>query len=627
MSVSAQPVVAPGLIEDHAVIGNTCSAALVHRDGAITWLCLPRFDSSALFASLLGTDDHGLWRIAPADAAEPPVRRYEGAGAVLVTDWHTATGTARVVDFMPTPAPGPGNAPAPQVIRIVEGLTGTVAMRSLARLRPGYGTTSLPLIRDVDDAGTRRIAVGSAPEVYWLDATAPVTVHQGDVRAEFTIEAGQQVVFALTHHAPGGPVPPVPDGPAALRAARAYWRTWTARCTYYGPDRPAVLRAATTLKLLCHHEGGIVAAPTTSLPEEIGGQRNWDYRYVWPRDSALSATALTRLGHLDEALAWRQWLTRTIATAGGAQRMQVIYALSGEKDLTERTLAHLPGYQASAPVRIGNGAAGQLQLDVFGEITDALWTMEQAGAAPDPAADLLLLDLTRQVEQRWRHRDEGIWEIRGPRRHFTHSKVMAWVAVDRTLRILERRPVVDTVLLANLHQLADQIHADVCANGYDPESNTFTQSYGSPDLDAALLLIPRVGFLPPDDKRVIGTVEAIQRHLTTPDGLIRRYVTREADNVDGLAGHEGAFLACSFWLADALHLIGRPAEAHDLTGRLLALRSDLGLLAEEYDPAEKRQLGNYPQGFSAWSLADSLHLMAAPLPLSEHRRADDALRV
>ncbi|MEU9074391.1 glycoside hydrolase family 15 protein [Kitasatospora sp. NPDC048538] len=627
MSVSAQPAVVPGLIEDHAVIGNTGSAALVHRDGAITWLCLPRFDAPAVLASLLGTDDHGLWRIAPTDAAEPPVRRYEGAGAVLVTDWHTATGTARVVDFMPTPTPGPGNAPAPQVIRMVEGLTGTVVMRSLGRLRPGYGTTSLPLVRDVDDAGTRRIAVGSASEVYWLDATMPVTVHQGDVRAEFTVGAGQQVVFALTHQAPGELVPPVPDGPTALQAARAYWRTWSARCTYYGPDRPAVLRAATTLKLLCHHEGGIVAAPTTSLPEEIGGQRNWDYRYVWPRDSALTATALTRLGHLDEALAWRQWLTRTIATAGGTQRMQVIYGLGGEKDLTERTLAHLPGYQASAPVRVGNGAAGQLQLDVFGEIADALWTMEQAGAAPDPATDLLLLDLARQVEQRWRHRDEGIWEIRGPRRHFTHSKVMAWVAVDRTLRILERRPVVDTVLLANLHQLADQIHADVCANGYDPQNNTFTQSYGSPDLDGALLLIPRVGFLPPDDKRVIGTVEAIQRHLTTPDGLVRRYVTREADNVDGLAGHEGAFLACSFWLADALHLIGRPAEAHDLTERLLALRSDLGLLAEEYDPAEKRQLGNYPQGFSAWSLADSLRLMAAPLPLSERHRADDALRV
>ncbi|GJF30353.1 hypothetical protein KNE206_30530 [Kitasatospora sp. NE20-6] len=386
----------------------------------------------------------------------------------------------------------------------------------------------------------------------------------------------------------------MPDGNAAL----TFWERWSSACTYQGPDRDAVLRAALTLKAMCHPGGGIVSAPTTSLPEQLGGERNWDYRFCWPRDSALTVSALLRLGFTGEARAWREWITSVSDPAD----LRSIYRVSSRQDLEEEVLEHLPGYEASRPVRIGNGAAGQLQLDVYGELADALLLAEDAGLPAHPAYDRLLLGLATRLEALWRELDEGIWEVRGPRRHFTHSKIMAWVFVDRTIRMLER-----------LRTLREEIHSDVCARGFDPDRNTFTQSYGGQDLDASLLLIPATGFLPPDDKRVIGTVEAVQRELTTADRLVLRYPTHsgQGTNVDGLTGHEGAFLACSFWLADALHTIGRTDEARQLLARLLALPNDVGLLAEEYDPLSRRQLGNFPQAFSAWALAGACRTLSA----------------
>ncbi|MFE3874080.1 glycoside hydrolase family 15 protein [Kitasatospora sp. NPDC059146] len=602
---------APPRIEDHALLGNTISAALVRPDGSINWACLPAFDSPAVFASLLGDADHGLWRVGPAvyDDSPPPAadrRHYVGNSLVLRQEWDTPSGTVAVTDFMP--APTVSDHAEPRIIRIVEGISGEVRVASVFRPRPGYGATR-PHVERIA-RGTQRLWVVAHPDSYWLDGPHHAANGRDVCRADLTVRAGQIVVLTLAWAPSHRPAPVPPDAFSELDATAEFWEQWAASCTYRGPDHEAVVRSALTLKALCHSGGGVIAAPTTSLPEQIGGERNWDYRFVWLRDSALTIAALLRLGFLDEARQWRRWLVDTV----NPEHLQPIYRVNGDADLDEETLEHLPGYDGSRPVRIGNGAADQLQLDVYGELADTLLLAEDTGLPPSPQCDALLLALAEQVEQRWQGPDEGIWEIRGPARHFTHSKVMCWVAVDRTLRLLGRRSTTDPAVLVRLTRLREEIHTDVCRRSFNPKDGTFTQSYGDQALDASLLLLPLVGFLPPDDKRVIRTVEAVQRELTE-HGLVLRYSTREnsGGNVDGLAGHEGAFLACSFWLAECLAVIGRDAEARELFDRLLALRSDLGLLAEEYDPLARRQLGNYPQGFSHWSLADAAIRLAGKL--------------
>ncbi|GAA2254215.1 glycoside hydrolase family 15 protein [Streptomyces amakusaensis] len=596
-------------IEDHALIGDLQTAALVDRNGTADWLCLPRFDSAAMFTRLLGGPEHGHWTITPAPApdagdTDPPQavrRRYRGNSLILETEWDTPDGTVRVTDFMPSTVGVRGDAP--RLVRIVEGVHGRVPVRSVLRPRPGYGTV-VPWIRAEGD----RFAALAGPDALWLDAEPPTTDENSTLVSEFTVAAGDRVAFTLAWHPSHAGIPPLPDPRADLTATAAYWKDWTARCTYTGPDRDAVVRSLITLKALTYAPtGAMVAAPTTSLPEEIGGTRNWDYRYCWLRDSALAVTTLARNGYLDEARAWRAWLVRTVG--GDLDRLQIMYGIAGERDLAERELAHLPGYENSRPVRVGNGAAAQLQLDVFGEVIDALDTARRHGLEPCPRAAALQVRLVELLERRWREPDEGIWEVRGPRRHFVHSKVMAWVAFDRVIRLIESGDA--TGPAERWRGLRDEIHREVCERGFDSVRGTFTQSYGSAELDAALLLIPVVGFLPPGDPRVTGTVEAVRRELSTPDGFVLRYPTAgPGAGVDGLAGEEGAFLACSFWMADALALTGRPDEARELFEKLLALRNDVGLLAEEWGPQRRRQVGNFPQGFSHWALVDSAVALA-----------------
>ncbi|MBW3708222.1 glycoside hydrolase family 15 protein [Streptomyces griseus] len=586
-----------GRIEDYALIGDMQTAALVCRDGTADWLCLPRFDSHAVFAGLLGTEEHGFWRLGPARAegtepASADRRRYRGDSLVLESEWDTPRGTVRVTDFIP-PRDG-----APQLIRIVEGVSGRVPMRSELRMRFSYGRVT-PWVHKVDN---RTVAV-AGPDSVWLDTEAETYGKNLTTYSDFTVGPGERVAFTISwqpsHHGP--PALPEPEG--ALEATELFWREWVDQCTYHGPYREAVVRSLITLKALTYAPtGGIVAAPTTSLPEEIGGVRNWDYRYTWLRDAAITLSSLLRTGYREEARAWREWLLR--AVAGDPENLQIMYGIAGERELGEAELDWLPGYENSTPVRVGNGAANQLQLDVYGEVTEALHLAHMTGLTRNDYAMGLQLKLIEYLEKHWEEPDEGIWEVRGPRRHFVHSKVMAWVAVDRTIKLVESGDVEGP--LERWHQLRDDIHRDVCERGYDKERNTFTQSYGSKELDASLLLIPQMGFLPPDDKRVIGTIEAIQRELSTEDGFILRYPTEgENAGVDGLAGDEGAFLACSFWMADDLAMIGRVDEARQLFEKLLSLRNDLGLLAEEWDSNLQRQVGNFPQAFSHVPLIDT----------------------
>jgi len=623
-----------GRIEDYALIGDMQTAALVSRDGAVDWLCLPRFDSPAVFAGLLGTDEHGFWRIGPAepvgspstppaprtadtDTGEipiPPVtaaapalpcdrRRYRGDSLILEQEWDTQGGSVRVIDFMP-PRHLLGTPDVPQMIRIVEGLKGRVRMRSAVRMRFSYGRI-VPWVHRVEqpDGGHRTVAV-AGPDSVWLDGEAETYGAHLTTYADFTVAEGERIAFALTWKASHEPAPTPPDPEDALQSTERFWRDWVGQCTYQGPYREPVIRSLITLKALTYAPtGGIVAAPTTSLPEDLGGERNWDYRYTWLRDAAITLSSLLRTGYREEARAWREWLLR--AVAGDPENLQIMYGIAGERELTESSLDWLPGYENSKPVRVGNGAAGQLQLDVYGEVVEALHLAHMTGLARHDHAHQLQLKLITHLEKHWREPDEGIWEVRGPRRHFVHSKVMAWVAVDRTIKLIEQSPAEGP--LERWKKLRETIHHEVCEKGYDPERNTFTQYYGGQELDASLLLIPQVGFLPPDDKRVIGTIEAIQRELSTEDGFVLRYPTHDASgqNVDGLSGHEGAFLACSFWLADDLAMIGRVGEARELFERLLSLRNDLGLLAEEWDPRAKRQVGNFPQAFSHVPLIDT----------------------
>ncbi|MFB6552732.1 glycoside hydrolase family 15 protein [Streptomyces sp. NPDC056405] len=599
-------------IEQYGLIGDTQTSAHVCDDGSIDWLCLPRFDSPAVFAGLLGTQKHGSWQISPASSAgrrgseKVAERQYRGDSLVLESVWRSPTGSVRVLDFMP-PRDG-----TPQVIRIAEGLTGEVEMVSAMRPRPGYGSVS-PWIHEV---GGRMVAEAGA-DALWLDTCVPQVEKDGVVVSAFAVAAGQSVAFVLSWCPSHAAAPDVPDPEAALTESLAFWQDWTTECTYEGPYREAVVRSLIALKAMTYGpSGGIVAAPTTSLPELIGGDRNWDYRFTWLRDASTTLAALLGTGYRQEAQAWRRWLLR--AVAGDPENLQIMYGITGERDLRERELPWLPGYEGSTPVRIGNGAADQLQLDVYGEVIETLYLAHQSGVAHCADTAVLHRRLVEHLSRRWREPDEGIWEIRGARRHFVHSKVMAWVAVDRTIRLAEAGAL--DMDPAPLVELRSAIHHEVCTEGFDPVRNTFTQSYGSQELDAATLLIPRVGFLPPDDPRVVGTVDAVRRELSTPDGLVRRYPTRgDRTGVDGLKGDEGAFLLCSFWLVDGLALTGRIDEARALFEGLLELRNDLGLLAEEYDPVQRRQLGNFPQAFSHMGLIGSARLLQVLTAGPSHR--------
>jgi GH15 family glucan-1,4-alpha-glucosidase len=590
------------LIEDYALIGDMQSAALVSRDGSIDWLCVPRFDSAACLAALLGDEHNGQWRISPT-AAEGPAsrrgevtRRYEDSTLILETEWRTVGGTVRLIDFMQ-----PRNDEPPVLVRIVEGVEGAVEMECVWRLRFDYGKV-LPWVRRIDHA----IVAIAGPDSVWLRTPVKLVGHDMAHEATFTVRAGERVPFVFSWTPSHRGAPPEVDAFEALATTRKFWADWVAKCTYQGQYRDAVVRSLITLKALTYAPtGGIVAAPTTSLPEDLGGVRNWDYRYCWLRDATITLEALLRTGYTDEASQWREWLGRTIA--GDPRDVQIMYGVAGERRLEEWQADWLPGYENSAPVRIGNAAVSQLQLDVYGEVIDAITLGSQAGLSFDSHTWSLVRALLRFLEKNWSQPDEGIWEVRGPRRHFVYSKVMAWVAFDRAVRVAELgRPGAES----RWREIRDKIHAEVCDKGYDAKRGTFTQYYGSAELDASVLLIPEVGFLPPDDPRVVSTVETIEKELTS-DGLVLRYTQPPAadqeaqTNVDGLTGSEGAFLACSFWLVNALHLTGRYDDADALFERLLSMRNDVGLLSEEYDPRYHRQVGNFPQAFSHMPLIQS----------------------
>ncbi|MEV6944286.1 glycoside hydrolase family 15 protein [Streptomyces sp. NPDC051172] len=580
-------------IEDYALIGDEQTAALVGRDGSVDWLCLPRFDSPACFAKLLGDKENGHWRIAPKGAKGHCIRRaYRPDTLVLDTEWETDQGAVRVTDLMPQ------RDRAPDLVRIVEGLHGKVTVRSTLRLRFDYGSI-VPWMRKSDG---QRVAI-AGPDSVWLRTDPPVHTWGEDygTHSEFTVKKGQKVAFVLTWHPSHHPRPPQIDPYKALHSSVKDWQKWSAACRYDGPHRDAVLRSLITLKALTYAPtGGIVAAPTASLPEELGGVRNWDYRYCWLRDSTLTLGALLACGYQEEAGAWRDWLLR--AVAGEPADLQIMYGLAGERRLPEFELAWLSGFADSTPVRIGNEAVNQLQLDVYGEVLDSLWLARKSGLSVKPHMWAIQASLVDWLHAQWRQPDEGLWEVRGGRRHFVHSKIMVWVAADRAVRTLEENPKLPGDL-DGWRALRDEVHREVCEKGFDAERNTFTQSYGSRELDAALLLIPRVGFLPPDDPRVAGTIDAIREELGH-GGFLRRYSTDET-TVDGLPGDEGTFLVCSFWLADALHMTGRKKEARELFERLVGLTNDVGLLSEEYDPVDERQLGNFPQAFSHVGLVNT----------------------
>jgi GH15 family glucan-1,4-alpha-glucosidase len=580
-------------IEDYGMIGDCHTAALVSREGSIDWLCLPSFDSAACFAALLGTAENGRWIITPACDVKRIHRRYRDETLILETTFETEAGVVTIIDCM-TPT-----TDAPDLLRVVVGQSGQVPMKMELAIRFDYGSI-VPWVRRTDDG----LVAIAGPDTLRLRTPVELCGENFTTTAKFTVSAGQKIPFHLCWYASYRDDGETLDIEEAIAETEKWWKEWVERCKFAGPSKDAVVRSLITLKALTYAPtGAIVAAPTTSLPELIGGVRNWDYRFCWVRDATLSLHAMVVAGYLDEARAWREWLIR--AVAGKPSELNIVYGLRGERRLTELDLPWLAGYEKSAPVRTGNAAYNQLQLDVYGEIIDMLYLCRQAGIGSDPnMSPGVGVALLEHLETAWEEPDEGIWEVRGPRRNFTHSKMMAWVAMDRAVKSVEQGWVPDAPI-EKWRSLRDRIHDDVCRNGFDSGLNSFVQFYGSKHLDASLLMMAIVGFLPANDPRIRGTVEAIEKHLLSKDGFVNRYTIDEA--VDGLPHGEAAFLPCTFWLADNYALQGRKAEARKIFDRVLAIRNDLGLLSEEYDPVDKRLLGNFPQAFSHFGMVNTAY--------------------
>jgi GH15 family glucan-1,4-alpha-glucosidase len=575
-------------IEDYAIIGDTQTAALIAKDGSIDWLCVPRFDSGAVFAALLGTEDHGRWKLAPAGGIKRVERRYRGDTLVLETTFHTDDGVVRVIDCMPI------RGKTVDIVRLVEGVSGRVPIHMDLRMRFDYGA-NLPWVTDLDG----RLHATAGPDSMILTTPAPTEGAGRSTVSDFVVEGGDVVPFTLAWHPSHVHAPPQRDPISAVRRTETWWRKWSKQCTYKGESPEMVMRSLITLKALTYAPtGGIVAAATTSLPEWIGSVRNWDYRFCWLRDSVLTLFALMTGGYNEEALAWRDWLLR--AAAGDPSQLQIMYGLGGERRLDEYEIDWLPGYEGSAPVRVGNAASGQFQLDVYGETLASLGMM-RAGAPPERAGAAGMSDeawkletaILDYLEGAWQHPDDGLWEMRGERQHFTHSKVMAWLGFASAVQSAARFDLPGPI--DRWRAARDEVHAQVCNEGFDPELGSFTQAYGSKQLDAALLQIPATGFLPATDERMIGTVAAIEKELLQ-DGFVLRYRSESGD--DGLPPGEGAFLPCSFWLVSNYVMQGRTQEAKALFDKLTAIANDVGLFSEEYDPAAKRLLGNVPQAFT-----------------------------
>ncbi|REK18788.1 MAG: glycoside hydrolase family 15 protein [Planctomycetota bacterium] len=593
-------------IEDYALIGDCQTGALVARDGSIDWLCFPRFDSPACFAALLGTPENGRWQMAPQAEVRSVRRRYRDGTLVLETEFETDEGKACVIDFMPP------RTTAPDVIRIVEGREGQVPMRMELEIRFDYGSI-IPWVRR-RDGGIRATA---GPDTLYCRGDVDFHGENMHTAADFTIAEGQRKAFCLTWAPTHEEEPSHRDPYEALESTEAWWREWSDRCTYDGHWREPVVRSMITLKALTYtHTGGLVAAATTSLPEHIGGVRNWDYRYCWLRDATFTLYALMTGGYVEEARQWRDWLVN--AVAGTPEKIQIMYGLAGERRLTELELGWLSGYEQSSPVRIGNAATEQHQLDVYGEVLDALHFARRVGLPPDENAIRVQNAMLEFLETDWQLPDEGIWEVRGPKRHFVHSKAMAWVAMDRGVKAVEVFGLPGDA--AKWRRIRDQIHEEVCAKGFDPELNSFVQYYGASHVDASLLMLPLVGFLPATDPRMVGTVEAIQKRLTR-NGFVDRYPT--LPEIDGLPPGEGVFLLCNFWLVDNLALLGRTDEAAELFARLLDIRNDVGLLSEEYDVGSGRLVGNFPQAFSHQGLINSARNLSRAGGPAEDRGADE----
>jgi GH15 family glucan-1,4-alpha-glucosidase len=590
-------------IEDYALIGDCETAALVGRDGSIDWLCIPRFDSDACFAALLGGPENGRWLIAPEAEEVRASRRYRGNTLILETTFETSDGKVLLVDFMPPESEGS------DLMRLVIGLDGEVRMRTELIIRFDYGATVPWVTRDEEGV----LCAIAGPQMLLLRTPVQVRGEEFKTVGEFSVKSGERVPFVLSYAPSHLPPPKLPDCHGGLQDTEQFWEQWAAPCKGAGRWTRPVLRSLITLKALTFAPtGGIVAAPTTSLPERIGGKRNWDYRFCWVRDATLTLLALMGAGYFEEASAWRNWLAR--AVAGSPGQVQIMYGIAGERRLWEWEVPWLAGYKGSKPVRIGNAAHAQLQLDVYGELIDALYHARRGGIPKSEPAWAIERAILDELAQTWRKPDNGIWEVRGQRRHFTHSKMMAWVAFDRAIKSAQEfgleGPVDDWI------RIAREIHEDVCRHGYDAELATFVQFYGAKEVDASLLLIPAIGFLPASDPRVRGTIEAIERNLLI-DGFVHRYRTHETD--DGLPPGEGAFLACSFWLADAYYLLGREKDAEELFERLLGLCNDVGLLSEEYDAASGRLVGNFPQAFSHISLINTAHNLSHEIKPAEQR--------
>jgi GH15 family glucan-1,4-alpha-glucosidase len=593
-------------IEDYALIGDCQTGALVGKDGSIDWLCLPRFDSGACFAALLGSSENGRWLLHPKQAVSRVRRRYVGSTLVLETEFETETGSVAVIDLMPI------RETVADLVRIVEGRGGSVDMEMELVIRFDYGSV-VPWVQR-EDGGISAIA---GPDALQIHTATPMRGENLKTVADFTVTKGQRIPFTLTYHRSHERAPRAIDAEASLKETLAWWEKWAASCTCRSGRRDLLLRSLITLKAMTYApSGGIVAAITTSLPEQLGGVRNWDYRYCWLRDATLTLLSLVNAGYTDEACAWREWLLR--AVAGTPSQLQIMYGICGERRLDEFEIPWLTGYQGASPVRVGNAASTQFQLDVYGEICDAMHQSRIAGLKAAPAGWRLESALVRFIEEAWEQPDEGIWEVRGPRKHFTHSKVMTWVALDRAIKSAQQFGLEAPV--DRWCKLRTEIHERVCREGFNPKLGSFVQSFGSDLLDASLLIIPMVGFLNPADPRVRGTIEAIEKHLLH-DGFVMRYDTGKTD--DGLPPGEGAFLPCAFWLADNYALTGQFDKAHSLFDRLVGLCNDVGLLSEEYDPSANRLVGNFPQAFTHLALVETALSLHEPgsSPLHQRRQA------